>query len=148
MVFPQSLCVLSGIGTDRPARRQPAALDRLGTPEGVCAAGNGGGAVTWTDVVESAVTKMPYSGELGSQRAVRCTERARPAAVATRRWRHTHGPPWRCTLIRWHCSCCQQNNQFLLHCLCTAGWEHSSYGRIQITAANPALAHLTVTCCS
>ena len=57
------------LGTNRPVRRQPVALDRPGTP-----AGGGGGrrsAVREADVVESGtVTKMPYSGEFGSQRAV------------------------------------------------------------------------------
>ena len=50
----------------RPARRRPAALDRPGT----------GGARAWrapagerddTDGVAELLTKMPYSGELGSQ---------------------------------------------------------------------------------
>jgi hypothetical protein len=38
--------VLSGIGTDLPARRRPAALDRPGHSRGASAAGAGGGEMT------------------------------------------------------------------------------------------------------
>jgi hypothetical protein len=62
--------VLSGIGTDRPARRRPAALDRPGTPGWARARRAPAGACVDTDVDERAVDKMPCSGELGSQRAV------------------------------------------------------------------------------
>ncbi len=65
--------VVSGIGTDRPARQRPAALDRPGT-SGRARARRAPAVARGdkTDVDESAqaLDKMPYSGELGSQRAV------------------------------------------------------------------------------